>query len=187
MPVTGCLLERIFSARLILARVKEDDGPLVVKWSSSPEANGRYLTADKISMSEWRSRLKSNFYWSEHAKTYTIALKNGPLIGLIRYWQKGTDKTTALVTIKIALPDYRNKGYGAEAQNILVKKLFDYFGFHNVEMYTDINNLAEQKCLAKLGFRFVSAQLYNDHGVERTGKLYRLTRVDYEKSGIYNY
>jgi RimJ/RimL family protein N-acetyltransferase len=50
------------------------------------------------------------------------------------------------------LPQYRGHGYGTTAQRLLVEYLFDTFPIHRVEAITDVENLAEQRSLEKVGF-----------------------------------
>ena len=56
-------------------------------------------------------------------------------------------RTTLSIT-----PDYRNKGYGSEAQRLLADYLLQTFPIARVEAQTDITNLAEQRALEKAGF-----------------------------------
>lgn len=54
--------------------------------------------------------------------------------------------------IRIALlPEYRGMGYGTEAQRVLVDYLFAASPVNRVEATTDVGNLAEQRCLEKIG------------------------------------
>jgi RimJ/RimL family protein N-acetyltransferase len=50
------------------------------------------------------------------------------------------------------LPEYRGKGFGAICQARLVTYLFDNSPVHRIEAYTDVENVAEQRCLEKLNF-----------------------------------
>jgi RimJ/RimL family protein N-acetyltransferase len=56
-----------------------------------------------------------------------------------------------------------------------------------VEMYTDINNKAQQRCLQKLGFQLVQSLGYDDHQVHRLGHLYRLGNEQYQLHPVYQY
>ena len=50
------------------------------------------------------------------------------------------------------LPQYRGHGYGTVAQRLLVEYLFATFPINRVEAITDIENVAEQRSLEKVGF-----------------------------------
>lgn len=180
-------LERIYSFRLILSRYEEKDMNFILNCSNSPEAAGDFMSQEKLSPEKLRERLANDFYWNQKAKAYTVACKDGELIGLIRFWEKATDNTTVLLSVQICLPEKRGQGYGTEAQVVLVKRLFDCCPYNQVEMYTDLKNKAQQRCLDKLGFQFVDLDVYSDFGEKRNGKLYRLTRPEFERLSSYIY
>jgi RimJ/RimL family protein N-acetyltransferase len=46
----------------------------------------------------------------------------------------------------------RGKGYGTQAQRLLVEYLFSYTQFYRIEAGTESTNLAEQRSLEKVGF-----------------------------------
>jgi aminoglycoside 6'-N-acetyltransferase len=49
-------------------------------------------------------------------------------------------------------PEYRGKGYGVEAQQLLAEYLLAVHPIARIEATTDITNLAEQRALEKAGF-----------------------------------
>ncbi|MFG2038111.1 GNAT family N-acetyltransferase [Dactylosporangium sp. NPDC048998] len=51
------------------------------------------------------------------------------------------------------LPEFRGKGFGTGAQRLLVSYLFDISQFDRIEAYTDVENVAEQRALDKVGFK----------------------------------
>jgi len=61
---------------------------------------------------------------------------------------------TGNVEIGIALfPEHRGRGIGTEAQRQLVKYLFDTTPVHRIQAGTEIDNIAEQCALERVGFR----------------------------------
>jgi RimJ/RimL family protein N-acetyltransferase len=57
------------------------------------------------------------------------------------------------VEIGIALfPEYRGRGIGTEAQRQLVQYLFDTTPVHRIQAGTEIDNMAEQGALTRVGF-----------------------------------
>ncbi|MGX4656557.1 GNAT family N-acetyltransferase [Micromonospora sp. SCSIO 07396] len=50
------------------------------------------------------------------------------------------------------LPEFRGRGFGTTAQWLLVSYLFDTLPVERIEAYTDVDNVAEQRSLAKVGF-----------------------------------
>ena len=49
-------------------------------------------------------------------------------------------------------PAHRRRGYGAEAQALLARYLFDTYTVERVEASTDIENIPEQRALERAGF-----------------------------------
>ena len=114
-------------------------------------------------------------------------MRDGTPIGTVQYWIRAEEPDTAVMAIKIARPEERCKGYGVEAQKYLVLFLFSRLSIHRVDMYTDVNNAAQQRCLQKLGFSQVQALPYADHQVQRLGYLYRLGRQQFVNQPIYQH
>ena len=66
----------------------------------------------------------------------------------------GPTPTSRALNIGISLAeDQRGKGYGALAQRLLAELLHDR-GVVRVEASTDVTNIAEQRALAKAGFKY---------------------------------
>lgn len=59
----------------------------------------------------------------------------------------------AIYEIGIALlPEHRGHGVGTTAQRLLVEYLFDNTPAHRLEANTEVDNVAEQRALEKVGF-----------------------------------
>lgn len=172
---------RVFTRKLVLRQITEDDLEQLSQWSCSPEAYGDYLSPEYLTYEECYERLKNNTYWNDHSRRMIIALRDvGKSIGTIRFWQKLNDYTTAMVALKIAEPEFRGKGHGTEAQLGMIHHLFTSWTYKTVEMMTDLDNVPQQRCLEKLGFTFIDVQTYEDKKVQRQGRLYRLSRDEYK-------
>ena len=65
--------------------------------------------------------------------------------------------------------------------------LFERVALKAVEMYTDIDNLSQQRCLKKLGFKLVDSLQYEDQQVNRTGHLFRLTMEGFKQAPLYKF
>lgn len=170
-----------------MRKIEEKDLQKIVEWSNSAEAYGEYLTPEMVSAEEWAYYLKQGRFWNKRNRIFLIELRDGQPIGTIHYWLRQDMETTALVALKIAEPRYRNKGYGTEAQKYLIMYLLEKGGFSGVEMYTDINNRPQQRCLQKLGFEIVDSLTYPDRHLLRLGYLYRLTASRFARIPLYRY
>lgn len=179
--------ETIFTPRLKIRKIHLDDLPLVVAWSNDREAYGNYLSPEQITEQTCLERLESGVFWTEKNKCFMIELRDGDPIGTIHYWLRQEREECAVAQLKIAEPGQRGKGYGTEAQKYLIINLFERAKVQAVEMYTDVNNMAQQRCLAKLGFELIESLSYEDHQVTRLGHLYRLRQRRFQQYPVYHY
>jgi RimJ/RimL family protein N-acetyltransferase len=179
--------DRIFTIRLLMRRIEHDDLPVLADWCNDPAAYGGYLTPERLSADQLAGQLQSGVLWNERNKTFLVGLREGPPIGTIHYWLRPEAPSTAVMAVKIASPDARGQGYGTEAQKYLILFLFNRQGIDRLEMYTDVGNLAQQRCLRKLGFEIVEPLRYADQQVQRTGYLYRLTREQFNNEPVYHH
>ena len=180
--------ETFFTKRLICRKPTKNDIKTLSFWNSFQEANGEYLAVEKTSLEENLSKFDNNSFWNDNSKTYIIELKENKIpIGLIKFWAKTDENKTAMITVKIAIPQYRRKGLGTEVQKGLTRELFKKYGYNAIEMFTDINNEAQQKCLTRLDYDYIKTEEYTDAGETRQGHLYRLSKEKYEKSGVHIY
>ena len=169
----------IYTERLVLAQVEKLDVGFLAYCLSAPEARGSFLSAAPVEPQIVEKKRLSGAYWNDDSKTFIIKLKTDQTrIGIFHFWIKPDDRSTVMYTIQIAVEDHRNLGYGTEVQRAAIKSLFRIQSIENIEVYTDINNRAEVRCVEKLGFRYCESKPYLDMDVERTGNLYRLTRED---------
>jgi len=182
------MAEQFFTNRLICRKIIDKDIELITVWNNSQEAYGEYLTHEAATYDENIIKLNNNNFWNDNSKTFLIDTKdNKTPIGTIKYWTKIGGAKTALVALKISIPEYRKQGYGTEVQKALIRELFKTYHFESVEMYTDVNNEPQQKCLLKLDFKNIKTENYTDAGTTRQGYLYKLTKERYEKSGVHIY
>jgi len=179
--------DRIFTIRLQLRRIEMDDLDLLAEWSNNPEAYGQYLTPEKLSVEQLAHKIEAGIWWTKRNKSFLVELRQGTPIGTVHFWIRPEDPTTAVIAVKIARPEERGKGYGTEVQKYLILFLFNRLDIKQVEMYTDVNNMAQQRCLQKLGFELTLALPYADQQVQRVGYLYRLCRQRFVNELIYQH
>ncbi|MDD2466064.1 MAG: GNAT family N-acetyltransferase [Desulfobulbus sp.] len=178
---------KIFTIRLQLRRIEVDDVPLLAQWSNDPLAYGLYLTPERHTIENLEGQIGSGMLWSERNKTFFVELREGIPLGTIQYWIRPEAPGTAIIALKVAQVEMRGKGYGTEAQKYLILFLFNRLSIRRVEMYTDVNNLPQQRCLQKLGFELAQALPYSDQQVQRLGYLYRLERERFASEPIYQH
>ena len=179
---------KLFTTRLILSKIAEDDIATLVGWSKSGEACGSFLTPENYNLEQMQKQLASDTYWNEDEKMFLATTKEeGKAIGTAHYWQPSKGKKSVTMALKVALPEERGKGYGTEIQKFLIMYIFNRLPIESIDMYTDINNIPQQRCLKKLGFDLCESLTYDDLKVRRTGHLFRLTAEQYQKHPIYHF
>lgn len=176
----------LFTTRLHLKRPDREDLLRMAEWSHSQEACGPYLSCEQLELEQLLDQLKSGAMWNDCEKRFMICRNNVP-IGYIHYWTPCGQSNTAVISVKIALPFQRGKGYGTEAQKFLIKYLMESEDIHQIHMYTDINNKSQQRCLLKLGFEVREALRYHDQNLMRDGLLFILTQKAFNRHPIYRY
>lgn len=179
--------DKILTPRLELRRIVERDLPLFVAWSNSEIAHGEYLTPDCIDKQRGSESIASGAYWNDENRVFFIELKEDKPIGTLHYWRRSEQKSCAVMALKISEPEMRNKGYGTEAQKYAIIQLFTRMKLQRVEMYTDIDNISQQRCLKKLGFQLIDSLNYDDHRIQRVGHLFRIDAATFSNTPIYQY
>lgn len=179
---------QLFTRRLTLRRVQESHLPTIVAWSQTEAACGGYLTPESYNMEQMKEQVRSGVFWSDLEKMFLVELKeDGRPIGTAHYWQPTGRQNTVTMALKVAIPEERGKGYGTEIQKSLIMHILDRLPVQSIEMYTDINNTAQQHCAKKLGFELIESLVYDDQREKRTGHLFRLTSEQYKAHPIYQF
>jgi RimJ/RimL family protein N-acetyltransferase len=89
-------------------------------------------------------------------------------VGVVDWRKVQTGRAASNWAIGIGLaPEFRGRGYGSEAQQLLVRYLFAHTQVNRVEATTEITNVAEQRALEKAGF--------TREGILRGASLLRIT------------
>ena len=74
-------------------------------------------------------------------------------VGTVSWRRVQTGPTASNWALGIGLaPEFRGRGYGSEAQRLLVRYLFAHTQVNRIEATTEITNAAEQRALEKAGF-----------------------------------
>jgi RimJ/RimL family protein N-acetyltransferase len=107
-----------------------------------------------------------------------VGVDDGGCAGLVSWRPLGP---TPNYEIGIALfPEYRGRGLGTEAQRQLVEYLFATTTAHRLQAGTEIDNLAEQHALERVGFQKegIARGLYFRAGAWRDSVFYAVLRPD---------
>ena len=129
-----------------LRLVGEDDLPLLSEWSKDADYLGNCVSLPQQSKTKWEKRYDS---LPADTKWFFIERKDGTKIGTMFYWLKG-----GLMEISCILhPDYRKKGYGTEATQLMVDYLFLSTNITRIQADTNARNKTAQETLKRAGFK----------------------------------
>jgi RimJ/RimL family protein N-acetyltransferase len=138
--------------QLTLRPVTEDDLPWLGSLGSDPVATGLH------EWHGWRDPQWPKRRWVESGLLddnggTLIVLHGADRVGMVSWRKVQTGPSASNWAIGIGLaPQFRGRGYGSEAQRLLVRYLFAHTQVNRVEATTEITNLAEQRALEKAGF-----------------------------------
>jgi RimJ/RimL family protein N-acetyltransferase len=180
--------DRLYTPRLHLRRIQGPDLPLICRWSNDVAACGGYLSPEQYTQTQLLEQLQSGAWWRHRERLFLVEKRaDGRALGTVHYWMRSDQGDVAVMSVKIAVCSQRFQGFGTEAQKYLIIHLFKQVGVRCVEMYTDVDNHPQQRCLHKLGFQLERSQTYSDRSIERNGHLFQLTAAAFAKHPIYQY
>ena len=106
-------------------------------------------------------------------------------IGEMSYHNKGN--FTAEIGIKICDFSMQEKGYGTKCISLLVKELFENYGYETIILDTNLNNKRAQHVYENLGFRKIGERYdcwRNQLGELQSSIDYEMTKKDYISSNV---
>ena len=148
LPALGSLVR--------LRDITLEDADLLDRWSADPMVYGAFNDfgmerepVDRAALAKGPNRNERN------GQLIVERVDTGDPVGSVS-WHKeryGPNEGSAAWNIGISLtPEARGCGFGPEAQRLLADYLFATTTVDRVEASTDVDNVAEQRALAKAGF-----------------------------------
>jgi RimJ/RimL family protein N-acetyltransferase len=144
--------------RVSLRPVGEDDLALLDVLTNDPVGAGRH------GWFGWYDGGRVRRWWSKDGLLgddgSTLMVTAGPdRIGFVAWRKIDTGRTSFCWSIGIALaPDAQGKGYGTDAQRLLVRYLFAHTQVNRIQAETEVDNVAERRALEKAGFALEGIQ-----------------------------
>jgi [ribosomal protein S5]-alanine N-acetyltransferase len=164
-----------------LRPVEEADLASLVRLRWDPNAAGEfqffgYRMADAR---EIERRWQEDGLVGEERSFLAVGLADGSCAGWVN-WRKSGKYGNYEIGIAL-FPEHRGRGVGTEAQRQLVEYLFKTTTVHRLEAGTEIDNVAEQRSLEKVGFRRegVLRGLYFRDGSWRDSVIHGLLREEW--------
>jgi RimJ/RimL family protein N-acetyltransferase len=135
-----------------LRPVAESDLPIVYRLTSDPDVTG------ETEWYGWQDRWRFHRRWERSGLLdddggMLVVERPEEILGFVSWSKHVTGRMSFCWTVGIAmLPEARGRGYGTEAQRLLVQYLFANSQVNRIEAGTNVTNLAEQRALEKAGF-----------------------------------
>ena len=155
LVVDGGTLGPAYLVRLRPATL--DDTELLNLWSSSEEYTGRFNDFGATQVPKADEPIGAKGLAAQHGGGTLLVerLPDHEPVGTVSWRQVhyGPNPESLAWQIGINLiPEARGRGFGGQAQRLLVDYLFSTTPVKRIEAATDIDNLAEQRALEKAGF-----------------------------------
>jgi RimJ/RimL family protein N-acetyltransferase len=139
-------------SQVTLRPATEDDLSWLVNLRNSPAALGPHAWHGWSDPERMRRRWAESGLLGDSGGTL-IVMHGTDLVGDISWRKVQTGPIAYAWAIGIGLePEFRGRGYGSEAQRLLVRYLFAHTQVNRIEATTEITNVAEQRALEKAGF-----------------------------------
>lgn len=167
------------SAEVALRLVREDDLTMLEELTQDPEKTGVFQWFGWADLRRWRRGWDENGLISDDEGTLVVARGDQPL-GLVHWQRRPITRTHCWEIGIVLLPEARGRGYGTQAQHLLVRYLFAHTTVHRICAGTEVDNIAEQKALERAGFtrEGVSRATGWRDGAWRDGVMYGILRTD---------
>jgi RimJ/RimL family protein N-acetyltransferase len=168
-----------------LRPVQEADLALLSRFFTDPSAPGEFewFGFRVRNAKEMESRWREDGLMGREESFLVVAVEDGTCAGWMNWRSQGPFGN---YEIGIALfAEYRGRGIGTEAQRLLVVYLFGYTTAHRLQAGTEVDNVAEQRALERVGFirEGVMRGAHFRSGRWRDSVMYGLVRDDLAKLG----
>lgn len=165
-----------------LRPIEEADLDILRRFDTDPSSRGPYLPAGFRNPRVRRRRWEQDGWLGDDSAQLAVALPDGTLAGIVswRAIKTGGPEAGCLEIGVLLFPETRGQGIGTAAQRLLTDYLFATTLANRVQAITDVDNLAEQRALERIGFRRegVMRGLAFDGGRWHDGVLYARLRDD---------
>lgn len=136
-----------------LRPVREEDLTVFDRLVTDPDAVGQFQWHGFRDPTRFRRRWAENGLLTDEGGTLMVTVA-GEAAGFVSWRQIPTSMSSYCWNLGILLvPEHRGRGRGTQAQRLLVRYLFAHTQVQRIEAGTDVDNVAEQRALEKVGFR----------------------------------
>ena len=167
-----------------LRPIEEADLDALRRFDTDPSSRGPYLTSGFRSPRARRRRWEEDGWLGDDSGQLAVTLPEETLAGIVS-WRSiptGGPEVGCLEIGALLFPEHRGQGHGTAAQRLLVEYLFATTLANRLQAITNVDNIAEQKALERIGFRRegIMRGLAFDGGRWHDAVLYARLRTDPE-------
>ncbi|MBW3664999.1 MAG: GNAT family N-acetyltransferase [Actinobacteria bacterium] len=143
------------SDRLSLRPLRETDLEQLDRLAVDPDALRPFGWFGYQPPGRRRARWEEDGFIRPDSTMLAVALDDVTLVGIVSWMQVPQNgPADGCLEIGVAIfPEHRGQGYATEAQRALVEYLFDSTLANRLQATTDIENIAEQHALERIGFQ----------------------------------
>jgi RimJ/RimL family protein N-acetyltransferase len=167
-------------SEIALSPATEEDVALLLLHLQDPDRCGEFAWFGWTSFTRITERFQENRLLGDDY-TILMVVRGEERLGFVNYRRRDIHRGAYCWVLGIGLfPQARGRGYGTEAQKLLVRYLFAQTPVHRIEADTDVENVAEQRALEKAGFTregVTRASAFRD-GAWHDGVTYSILRTD---------
>jgi ribosomal-protein-alanine N-acetyltransferase len=140
---------------VVLRPIVEPDLDLLSRFDTDAEASEPFEWTGFRSPQVRRRLWEENGLLTADNSTLGVVVDDDTLAGIVnwRVVKRGGPDGGCLEIGVLLFPEHRGRGIGTAAQRLLVEHLFRTTIVHRVQAGTDVDNVAEQRVLERLGFR----------------------------------
>jgi RimJ/RimL family protein N-acetyltransferase len=167
-----------------LRPIEEADLDALRRFDTDPSSRGPYLTSGFRGPRARRRRWEEDGWLGDDSGQLAVTLPEETLAGIVS-WRSiptGGPEVGCLEIGALLFPEHRRLGHGTAAQRLLVEYLLATTLANRLQAITNVDNIAEQKALERIGFRRdgIMRGLAFDGGRWHDAVLYARLRTDPE-------
>jgi [ribosomal protein S5]-alanine N-acetyltransferase len=165
-----------------LRPIEEADLDTLRRFDTDPSTRGPHLSSGFRSPDARRRRWEKDGWLGDDSGQLVVALPDETLAGIVAWpnIETGGPDGGCLEIGILLFPEHRGRGLGTAAPRLLVEYLFATSLANRLQAITNVENLAEQRALERVGFRRegIMRGLAFDGGRWHDGVLYARLRGD---------
>jgi RimJ/RimL family protein N-acetyltransferase len=141
------------SGDIRLRPVEERDLEILERFDTDPALSEPFEWRGYRDRKARRRRWEQDGYLGTDDSVLVVSLSDGTFAGFVAWRPLAISGPQGVIQIGIVLlPEHRGRGIGSRAQQLLADYLYSTTTAHRLEASTEVDNLAEQRALARAGF-----------------------------------